>query len=237
VGLRDGLLLTDRSNADVDELNRVAQNRRLRTGDIAVDGLLVESSARGDTRTETLHTGDAVVLTRHVRRPGSSSRLESGTCGEVTSHDASLPSLEVRFGDRVERLDGDDVSAARLGYARHVYSAQSRTVDRVYAVIGGWQTHRQSAYVAVSRARDAALIVSDYPSLGVTPGDRDAALQALGRRISVSMAKEAAMTRDAVADRRAELCADELGGREDSRREAARLARLYTERNERACVR
>lgn len=85
--------------------------------------------------------------------------------------------------------------AVRLGYARHVYAAQSRTVDRVYAILGGWQTRRETSYVAVSRARDTAVVVSDYASLGVTPGDREAALRELGRRMTISGAKQAAVMR------------------------------------------
>jgi len=56
-------------------------------------------------------------------------------------------------------LPYQDLDALRLGYARHVYSAHGRTVDRVYIATGGWQTSRQSGYVGVSRAREASYVV------------------------------------------------------------------------------
>jgi|SRR5579884_150758 len=196
--LRQALLLTDRSNAAVDELNRLAQNRRLLTGDLSASGLVVETTQRGHHRRETLYCGDRVVLTRPVPRPGG--RLENGTEATVVTKDAEAPTLELRIGDRAERLGGNDVTAVRLGYARHVYAAQSRTVDRVYTVLGGWQTRRETSYVAVSSARDRAIVVTDYASLGVTPGDREAAVRELGRRMSISGAKQAAVARSSAHD-------------------------------------
>ena len=90
-------------------------------------------------------------------------------------------------------MQGEDLTAVRLAYAQHVYSAQGRTVDEVYVVTGGWQTDRASGYVGVSRARDASYVVSDRSSLDVDDADVTAALDELGARLHVRRPKTASI--------------------------------------------
>ena len=99
----------------------------------------------------------------------------------------------MQLADREVTVEGGDVSALRLGYAQHAYSAQGRTVDEVYVVTGGWQTDRSSTYVAVSRARIASHVISDHSSLGTEPGRTDEALDELSRRWAISRDKAASI--------------------------------------------
>jgi hypothetical protein len=79
-----------------------------------------------------------------------------------------------------------------LNYAAHVYKAQGATVDRTYLVTGGWQTHKESFYVACSRSRRGSHLFLDQESLGQT-ADPDV-LAAMATRGAQSGAKVAAST-------------------------------------------
>ncbi len=76
-----------------------------------------------------------------------------------------------------------------LFYAAHVYKSQGATVRRAYVVAGGWQTHRESLYVAVSRSRDATRLFVDRATLGTIDAS---ALAELAARAAESRAKVAA---------------------------------------------
>ena len=121
-------------------------------------------------------------------------RIENGEAGTVIAVEPATGRALVQLRDRTVRLDADQVSALRLGYAQHVYSAQGRTVERAYVVTGGWQTDRERSYVAVSRARDVTRVFVDSSSLDVAPGDRAAALSELARRVGQSRPAVAAVT-------------------------------------------
>jgi hypothetical protein len=47
-----------------------------------------------------------------------------------------------------------------------VYKAQGRTVDQAFVLTGGWQTDRERAYVALTRARDRTDIYVSGEDLG-----------------------------------------------------------------------
>ncbi|TMC47417.1 MAG: hypothetical protein E6J20_19685 [Chloroflexi bacterium] len=196
VSLDRRLLLTDGSNVEVDQLNRLAQEARQRTGELGTESvhvLAVEGSMR-HLREEDLHAGDLVSFRRAVAVPGSRRRIENGQAGTVTAVDPDEQTVTVRLRDREVTVDGEDLSALRLAYAQHVYSAQGRTVDEVYVVTGGWQTDRSSSYVAVSRAREASHVISDYSSLGVDPVRPEEALAELADRFALDRDKTASVS-------------------------------------------
>jgi hypothetical protein len=60
-------------------------------------------------------------------------------------------------------------------------------------VIGSWQTGRETSYVAMSRAREATYVFTDYSSLRMETHDRDTALKELTSRASESQAKVSAL--------------------------------------------
>jgi conjugative relaxase-like TrwC/TraI family protein len=193
-GLDDYLLVATTSNVDVDLLNAAAQRRRLDAGDLGPQW--IEVTSKGDTgrlRIERFHADDRVAFTRQVRLGGWRPRIENGATGTITALDPEAVTADVRLADRTVTLGGDQLTALRLGYAKHVYTAQSRTVDRAYVVTGGWQTGREATYVAVSRAREATHVYTDFSSLDQEVHNRQAALRELAARASESQAKVSAV--------------------------------------------
>ena len=194
-GIEQFLLLTDSSNHEVDALNRLAQEHRLSNGELGVP--MVHISARdtksGHQREEDLHERDRVQFERRYK-PQAGRRIENGATGSVVAVDTEHESVTVRVGARDVVVERDGLDALRLGYAQHVYSAQGRTVDNSYVVLGGWQTDRERSYVGLSRSREKSVIISDYDSLGIKVGAREEALAVLGERCAVSQRKVAALS-------------------------------------------
>ena len=62
----------------------------------------------------------------------------------------------------------------RLAYAQHVYKAQGLTTDRSLVLTGGWQTDRETSYVALSRARERTDVYTSREDLGHAGIDSDA---------------------------------------------------------------
>jgi UvrD-like helicase C-terminal domain len=111
--------------------------------------------------------------------------------------------VTVRTHEPVPRsvvVDGNASATLSLAYAAHVQKAQGRTVDFAYIVSGGWQTHRESLYVAMSRSRLGSRLFLDRETLdkGI---DADA-LAEMSRRAEESRAKQAATSYQIGAMRR-----------------------------------
>ena len=142
------VMIGDASNAELDRLNAMAQDRRLEAGELG------EERAELPGRPYGLHAGDEVLLTGALYEPGRE-RVENGTRAQVTH--ARGPKVALRTEEpqpREVRVDTRRFSEVRLAYAQHVYKAQGATVDRALVLTGGWQTDRESAYVALTRARE-----------------------------------------------------------------------------------
>lgn len=205
-GLEKVLLLTDSSNAEVDALNAAAQQRRLAAGELAPEAVPVVTMYRDSlvAREEQLHPGDVVTFERRLYPTveqqqrdergdiRAARRVENGEAGVITGVDTGHQTVTVQLRDREVTLQPDQLDALRLGYAQHVYSAQGRTVDQAFVVLGGWQTDRENSYVGVSRSRENTFVFSDYSSLDVEKGQRELALQELSERFTQSRAKVAA---------------------------------------------
>ena len=159
-----------------------------------------------------LHAGDRVIFRRQWRIGGGVRRVENGTTGQVVAVDIERHVVTVRTDESEPREL--EVSATEadplldLNYAAHVYKAQGATVDRTYVIAGGWQTHRESLYVACSRSRLGSHLFIDRESLG---SDTDAdALTAMAARGALSRGKVAATSLHSPAvARRARLAAAE----------------------------
>ncbi len=87
----------------------------------------------------------------------------------------------------------------RLAYAQHVYKAQGLTVQRSFVLIGGWQTDRERAYVALSRSQERTDIYVSREDLGEQGMDAGA-IERLGEAMAESHAQHASITRS-VEDR------------------------------------
>jgi len=96
---------------------------------------------------------------------------------------------------REVEVDTENFSDLSLAYAVHVHKAQGLTTETSGIMIGGWQTDRERAYVAVSRAREQTQIYlsrEDLGEQGMDPG----AIERLSERIAQSRAQQASITRD-----------------------------------------
>src|SRR5207253_114476 len=93
---------------------------------------------------------------------------------------------------REVRVNIEEFSDLRLSYAQHVYKAQGRTVDRAFVLMGGWQTDRERAYVALSRARSRTDIYVSREDLG-EQGMDVGAVERLGEAMAESHAQEASI--------------------------------------------
>jgi ATP-dependent exoDNAse (exonuclease V) alpha subunit len=99
-------------------------------------------------------------------------------------------------------VDTGEFSDLSLSYAVHVYKAQGITAETSGVLIGGWQTDREHAYVALSRARKQTQVYVAREDLG-DAGLDVGAIERLGERMRQSGAQEASVAKE-VAEKAAE---------------------------------
>ena len=182
------LMLTDAPNVELDRINTRAQEHRAQAGELGAD------RAELPDRPYALAAGDEVIFTALLRQPGAP-RVENGTLGRVVSVDGrSEIAVQTRGANEQNvHVDTTEFHDMRLAYAQHVYKAQGATVDRAFVLTGGWQTDRERAYVALSRARERTDIYVSREDLG-EQGMDTGAIERLGEQISESHAKQASIT-------------------------------------------
>jgi ATP-dependent exoDNAse (exonuclease V) alpha subunit len=93
-----------------------------------------------------------------------------------------------------------------LAYALHVYKGQGITAETSGVLMGGWQTDRESAYVALSRAREQTQIYVSREDLGEVGMDLGA-IERLGDRLRRSGAQQASVSIE--VDRRRDRAIDQ----------------------------
>jgi ATP-dependent exoDNAse (exonuclease V) alpha subunit len=157
-----GLLITDATNAERDWLNCEAQRHRLLAGELSADAVTVPREGSS----LALHAGDRVIFGA-TYWPGGGGRVENGTTAIVETVDPEHGTVTVQTSEPARREITLPAAAAPLAlhYAVHVYKAQGDTVDRAYVITGGWQTSKESLYVACTRARDATRLYLDKETL------------------------------------------------------------------------
>ena len=162
-------MIVQGSNEDIEAVNSLAQQRRLREGEI--EGAWV--SAPGDER--RFYVGDQVVLrgaAYYFDRDADGARerkVENGTQGRVRGVDpeGNRMWVEVREpGAKPRRVEIDlarpprerdelgenfGESTWRLGYARHPNPAQGLSILSVNHLGGHWSQDQESSYVGLSR--------------------------------------------------------------------------------------
>ena len=181
------VMLTDASNVELDRINARAQEHRAQAGELGADRASLPDRPYG------LAAGDEVMFTAPFDQPGSP-RVQNGTLGEVTSISGeSEIDVQTRGANEQHvQVDTAEFQQMRLAYAQHVYKAQGATVDRAFVLTGGWQTDRERAYVALSRAREQTDIYVSREDLG-EQGMDTGAIERLGDAISESNAKQASI--------------------------------------------
>jgi conjugative relaxase-like TrwC/TraI family protein len=183
------VMLTDASNAEMDRLNATAQEHRAAAGELGAGRVELPGRPYG------LAAGDEVMLTSSLWVPGQA-RIENGTTRQVleTRGKSGLTIRTEEPEPREVAVDTREFGELRLSYAQHVYKAQGRTVDQAFVLTGGWQTDRERAYVAVTRARERTDIYVSREDLGEQGMDAGA-IERLAERFETSSAQEPSIAR------------------------------------------
>ena len=178
------IMLTDASNAELDRINAQAQELRAQAGELGADRAELPDHPYG------LAAGDEVIFTAPYHHPGNP-RVQNGTLATVkTVKGPSEIALQTKGAlEREVRIDTREFHELCLAYAQHVYKAQGVTVDRAFVLTGGWQTDRERAYVALSRASERTDIYTSHEDLG-NQGMDTGAIEHLGEAISETHAKQ-----------------------------------------------
>ena len=187
------VMITDASNHELDRLNQQAQERRAAAGELGQERAQLAGRPYG------LATGDEVLFAAQHRVPDER-RVENGTRGLVVAVDERSSAVRVRTEEPQPRdvgVNTKEFDGLRLAYAQHVYKAQGLTADRALVLTGGWQTDRESSYVALSRAREQTDIYAAREDLG-HDGIDSAAIERLAQRMDASRAQEASVTREEI---------------------------------------
>jgi conjugative relaxase-like TrwC/TraI family protein len=188
------VMLTDASNAELDRINQKAQERRDENHELGAERVQLPDVPYG------IASGDEVVFTKAMFVSGGERRVENGTRGTVLEANSKEDRLVIQTEGAKSRevsVDTGEHRDLRLGYAQHVYKAQGLTVDSAHAMIGGWQTDRERAYVAVSRSREKTEIYAAREDLG-EQGMDTGAIERLGEAITESHAQQASIATPAV---------------------------------------
>jgi len=184
------VMITDASNHELDQLNKMAQYERIQRGDLGQHEVQLPDRPYG------LRAGDEVLFTEQHPVAGER-RVENGTRGEVLRANDQDQRLLIKTQEPEPRdveVSPRAYDGLRLAYAQHVYKAQGLTTDRALVLTGGWQTDRETSYVALTRAREQTDIYTSREDLGHAGIDKDA-LDRLADRVRESHAQQASISR------------------------------------------
>lgn len=114
--------------------------------------------------------------------------LKNAERGTVEKLEGMVATVRWDRGDRVQQIDLGRHSTWGHGYAETVYSAQSKTYDRVYvlAPVASPLVNGQNFYTAITRARYGVKLWTEDPrklvsKLEERSGEKTSALEGLGR--------------------------------------------------------
>jgi ATP-dependent exoDNAse (exonuclease V) alpha subunit len=142
---------------------------------------------------------DEIVFAAQHRIPGQE-RVENGTRAQVMVANERDSRVLVRTEEPKPRdveISTREFDELRLAYAQDVHKAQGLTTDRALVLTGGWQTDRETSYVALTRARERTDIYTSREDLG-HHGIDTAAIHRLAQRASRSNAQQASISRDQI---------------------------------------
>jgi len=182
------VMITDASNAERDQINAMAQERRAQAGELGSHRVELSGKPYG------LHAGDEVIFSAQFH-PFGQERIENGIAGAVVDADRHKDRVTIETHEREPRevkVNTANFSDLSLGYAVHVYKAQGITAEASGILTGGWQTDREHAYVALSRAREQTQVFVAREDLG-EQGMDVGAIERLGERMRRRGAQEASI--------------------------------------------
>ncbi len=210
------VLVVHGTNEEVDAVNVLAQQRRLRAEELGAEGV------RAADRDYELRVGDVVMMREASYQPEPEpgadpferpARIENGTMGIVSDVDSAAGVVRVGFddpagGEREVEVDlhelrerhndplrepGQLVPSLRLAYAGHPFPLQGGTWDYVGALWGHVTQGREETYSAAARMRKWIDVHTDRETIGWERGD-DALYVRLGKRIGSTRNKAASIT-------------------------------------------
>ena len=185
------VMITDASNAERDQINAMAQERRVAAGELGSHRVELPGKPYG------LHAGDEVIFSAQFHIPDEK-RIENGIAGTVLDTARHTDRVTIETHEREPRevqVDTAKFSDLNLGYAVHVYKAQGITAETSGILTGGWQTDKEHAYVALSRAREQTQIYVSREDLGEAGMDTGV-IERLAERLHRSGAQEASITKE-----------------------------------------
>lgn len=198
------VMITDASNKERDQINAMAQERRARAGELGADRVELSD------KPYQLATGDEIIFTAPYRPHGQQRRVENGITGTIVDTRASASAdkaehnrenesrVTIRTHEREPRdveVNTSEFSDISLAYAVHAYKGQGMTVETSGVMTGGWQTDKETTYVAISRAREQTQIYTSREDLG-EQGMDTGAIERLAGRMKHSRAQVATITRE-----------------------------------------
>ncbi len=140
-----------------------------------------------------LRAGDKVQFTRNDR---ALARV-NGQRTEVISVDPANNAVRIKSGRQIETLKLDDARDQHLrhAYVETAFAAQGRTADRVMIHADSKATNlidQRSFYVAVSRARESAIVFTNdraklVTAIGERAGVAQTALATVSRQMNISL--------------------------------------------------
>lgn len=188
------VMITDASNTERDQINALAQEHRARAGELGSHQVELPGKPYG------LAAGDEIIFTAQHHAPGQQ-RIENGITGTITDtsrNDEHHVSIKTRENPpREVNVNTNEFHELSLGYAVRVYKGIGLTAERAGVLTGGWQTDRENAYVALSRARDQTDIYLSREDLGQDGLDPEA-IEHLAQLMQQSHAQQASITREPV---------------------------------------
>jgi conjugative relaxase-like TrwC/TraI family protein len=185
------VMITDASNAERDQINAMAQERRAAAGELGSQRVELPGKPYG------IAAGDEVIFSAQLQIPGHR-RIENGITGTVVDTSRHRDRVTIETHEREPRemqVDTSKFSDLSLGYAVHVHKGQGITAEASGILTGGWQTDRERAYVALSRAREQTQIYVSREDLGEAGMDVGA-IERLAERMCRSGTQEASVSRE-----------------------------------------
>jgi hypothetical protein len=187
---RQAVMITDASNKERDQINAMAQERRAQAGELGAHRVELPGKPYG------LASGDEIIFTAQYHIPGER-RVENGITGTILHTSRQEDRVTIGTQERPPRevdLDTSEFSDISLAYAVHVHKGQGLTTETSGILTGGWQTDKEHAYVAVSRAREQTQIYASREDLG-EQGMDTGAIERLATRMQRSRAQEATIAK------------------------------------------
>jgi conjugative relaxase-like TrwC/TraI family protein len=188
-------MITDASNMERDQMNAMAQERRVQAGELGAHQVELPGKPYG------LRAGDEIIFTAKFPVAGEQ-RIKNGITGTVIDASRREDKVTIKTNEHEPRevlLDTSKFNELSLSYAVHINKGQGITAETSGILIGGWQTDKEHAYVTVSRAREQTQIYVSREDLG-EEGLDTGAMERLAEKMKRSRAQEASITKQ-IADR------------------------------------